>query len=66
MGQILGSVKLHSWVTVLGQQRTEAERGRSVNFGDSYPLIHPEPLPKRWESPVGPVYLPSMRQPSPR
>jgi hypothetical protein len=30
-----GAVKLHSWITVLGQQGTEAERGRSVNFGDS-------------------------------
>ena len=30
-----GSVKLRSWVTVLGQQGTEAERRRSVNFGDS-------------------------------
>ena len=30
-----GSVKLHSWVTAFGQQGTEAERGRSVNFGDS-------------------------------
>jgi hypothetical protein len=34
-GRILGSVKLHSWVTAFGQQGTEAERGRSVNFGDS-------------------------------
>src|SRR5215213_7929118 len=30
-----GSVKVHSWVTAFGQQGTEAERGRSVNFGDS-------------------------------
>jgi hypothetical protein len=28
-------VKLHSWVTALGDQGAEAERGRSVNFGDS-------------------------------
>jgi len=27
-------VKLHSWITTLGQQGTEAERACSVNFGD--------------------------------
>ena len=27
-GRTSGSVKLHSWVTTLGQQRTEAEPGR--------------------------------------
>jgi hypothetical protein len=30
-----GSVKVHSWVTAFGQQGTEPERGRSVDFGDS-------------------------------
>jgi hypothetical protein len=34
-GRTSGSVKLHSWVTAFGQQGTEVERGRSVNFGDS-------------------------------
>jgi hypothetical protein len=35
-------VKLHSWITALGQQRTESEPGRSVNFGDSYQAVPPD------------------------
>ena len=38
-GRTSASVKLHSWVTAFGQQGTEAERGRSVNFGDSWTMF---------------------------
>src|SRR5215208_1459250 len=37
-GQPSGSVKLHSWVTTLGQQGTEVQSGSSSNLGCMSPI----------------------------
>src|SRR5919107_3063116 len=39
-GRILGSVKLHSWVTTLRQQGTEVQDGRSSTLGCTCRCVH--------------------------
>src|SRR5215218_8451758 len=56
-GRTSGSVKLHSWISALGQQGTEAEPGRLGVLRLTYPLarhLHPAQAPlavlSQWSS----------------
>src|SRR5215207_6971580 len=59
-GQILGSVKLHSWVTTLGQQGTEVQDGGSSTLGGRSPPTPYGPTPcSHQQTSLGPPYCPA-------